>query len=229
MQGLSTREGQLASIESSQLKDYAKRWFSSSDASNAENQSVSESMRIVASDGISSSENYSARDSKSTDTHTNLGIGTGGLLGLSASTGTSARDSTDVAHDQSTGTSKSYNEALEEVRNYAKTHDLRSSLGTSESASENLQKTWREQEQVAIDRSNTAQKMQSIQQQQSYVSQNSASINSNYNDKVLEATATKHGLSNKAEALEYLNTHQHEGKQIRISWHKSMEEASQMK
>lgn len=79
MQGLSTREGQLASLESSQLKDYAKRWVSSSDASNAENQSVSESMRIIASDGISSAENYSARDGKSTDTHTNLGIGAGGL------------------------------------------------------------------------------------------------------------------------------------------------------
>jgi hypothetical protein len=58
MQGLSTREGQLASLESSQLQDYTKRWFSSSDASNAENQSVAESMRIVGSE-----ETSSARDS----------------------------------------------------------------------------------------------------------------------------------------------------------------------
>jgi hypothetical protein len=32
--------------------------------------------------------------------------------------------------------------------------------------------------------------------------------------RLIATTATKHGLSNKAEALEYLNTHQHEGKQI---------------
>jgi hypothetical protein len=213
MEALSRRQGQLSSLESSQLKDYSQRWLSGKDASSGTNQSVVEAANRLASTGTTSSENHSARDSKGTDTHASLNAG-GSLFGVGGSAGVSAKNSSDASHDKSVGSNMSYQEAENIMRNYAKNHDLRDSSGKSESVSENLQKTWRDQEQVAVDKSNTQQRMNSLQQQISYTSQNVASIDSNYNDKVLDETAARYGLSNKEEALAHLNANPNEGKQV---------------
>jgi conjugal transfer mating pair stabilization protein TraG len=217
LQSLNQRESSLASLEQSQFQDYAQRWLQSHDASSANNQTIIDSMRAVASDSFNSSENFSARESKSNHTSTKLDSSAGIKIlgtGTTISTSTGASNTNDVSHDSSAQQALSYQEALENVRNYAKTHDLRNASGTSENISQSLQKTWKEQDQIAKEKANTMQTMASIQSQISYLQQNQATVDENWNDKVLDSVKDKYGYANKTDALEHLHANPNEGQQI---------------
>jgi conjugal transfer mating pair stabilization protein TraG len=133
---------------------------------------------------------------------------------LKTNIGTSARNTYDTSHDSASSTASNYQDSYEKVRDYAKNHDLRLSSGTSDTLSENLQNTWRSQEQIAREKAATQQEMHSLQEQLSYTQSNQASIDTNWNDKVLDATAAKHNLAGKEEALSYLKNHDSEGEEI---------------
>ena len=236
MDSLNQRKAKLDSLEKSQMQDYASRWLGSHDVTDGANERIARDMRVVAGEGSNSQEGYSDRDSKGTDTHSSLNaeahIGTGargfnvkipfteirvkGEVGASVKgeTGTSARNTKDLSHDHSFQQSASYQESLDSVKGYAKTHDYRDSYGESNTFSSGLQSTWREQEQVAREQAQTAQKMQQYQEQQSYISQNQLSIDQNWNDEILETVQQRHQLSNKQDALSYLNEHGSEGRQV---------------
>ena len=94
------------------------------------------------------------------------------------------------------------------------THWQQMRQNPSDTLSENLQNTWRSQEQIAREKATTQQQMQSLQEQLSYTQSNQASIDTNWNDKVLDAAAAKHNLAGKEEALAYLNNHGSEGEEI---------------
>ena len=233
MDALTTRKGELASAEQSNLQDISKRWLSSEDATRLENSRIANAASMVASGGVNLSDNYNDRTTKSTDTHSSLdmnarfggdtassvvgkvikavsGIDLG--FNMSAQTGTSARNTDDLSHDQSAQQTQSYNEALNTVREYFKNEDVKSGANVSDSTSENLQSIWREQDQIAKDEAQTLQKMQQLQRQQLYVQQNQSTVDSNWNDKVLEKVQSDQGLSNKQEALAYLESHPGRGK-----------------
>lgn len=228
MQALNDRSSSLASTEQGQVQDYAQRWLESHDASLSGNERIANSMRIAASEGISSSEGFGDKYNKGTDTHTSADISgrasseksafgkiltqaAGVDFNASLTTGTGARNSTDISKDSSVQQNKQYLESLDQVRDYVKTHDLKDGSGTSNTLSDNLQNTWREQEQVSRDIASTSQTMENLQKQLSHVEQNQSSIDSNWNDQVLETVAARHGLINKQEALSYLESHQGEG------------------
>lgn len=233
MDALTTRKGELASAEQSNLQDISKRWLSSEDATRLENSRVANAASMVSSGGVNLSDNYNDRTTKSTDTHSSLdmnarfgGDTSSSLVGkvikavsgidlgfnMSAQTGTSARNTDEVGHDQSAQQTQSYNEALNTVREYFKNEDVKSGANVSDSTSENLQSIWREQDQIAKDEAQTLQKMQQLQRQQLYVQQNQSTVDSNWNDKVLEKVQSDQGLSNKQEALAYLESHPGAGK-----------------
>ena len=233
MDALTTRKGELASAEQSNLQDISKRWLSSQDATRLENSRIANAASMVASGGLNLSDNYNGRTTKSTDTHSSLdmnarfgGDTSSSLVGkvikavsgidlgfnMTAQTGTSARNTDDLSHDQSAQQTQSYNEALNTVREYFKNEDVKSGANVSDSTSENLQSIWREQDQIAKDEAQTLQKMQQLQRQQLYVQQNQSTVDSNWNDKVLEKVQSDQGLSNKQEALAYLESHPGRGK-----------------
>ena len=49
MTGLNERSGKLASLESTQMQDYAQRWLSNHDVNDAGSERLSDAMRVVAS------------------------------------------------------------------------------------------------------------------------------------------------------------------------------------
>ena len=186
-------------------------------------------------EGYNTQESYADRNSKATETHsgldveghiskqgsigfkiprTNIGISADVGGSIKGATGTGARNVHDLSHDMSSQQNQSYQESLDRVRGYAKTHDDRDSYGNSETLTSGLQATWREQEQIAHEQAQTYQKMQQYQQQQSYISQHQSSIDQNWNDEVLEAVQARNALANKQDALTHLNEHSGKGRQV---------------
>lgn len=235
MTSLNQRKANVDSLEQAQLQDYASRWLSSSDVTDAANVRIANDMRIVSGEGYNSQEGFSDRTTKGTETHSGLNveghvrkegsvgvkipfteIGTKVDVGgsISGSTGVGARNVHDVSHDSSVQQVQNYQESLDRVRGYAKTHDIKDGYGNSDTLTHGLQATWREQEQIAREQAQTAQKMQQYQEQQSYISQHQTSVDQNWNDEVLEAVQIRHTLANKQEALTYLNEHAGEGSQV---------------
>jgi conjugal transfer mating pair stabilization protein TraG len=214
---LGTRESSLESLEQSQLQDYAKRWTRSDDASNSSNQRLASAMRIVAGEAITAQDSLSQKSSKGSDTSASINAGIGANIlgiGATAASNISARNSIDNSKDSSSSESLNYQEAFEQVRDYAKTHDIRSSDGVSQNVSSALQDTWRQQESIAKEKSQTIQAMEQTQSQLSYLRQNSSSIDQNWNDQVLEAARKQQNLGSKQEALNFLNSNPAAGQQI---------------
>ena len=235
MSSLNQRKSSLDSLEKAQMQDYASRWLASHDVADAANERIARDMRIVSGEGYNSQEGFNDRTSKSTETHSGLNIeghvrkeGSVGIKipgteigtkidvggSITVATGVGARNAHDISRDSSMQQTQNYQESLDRVKGYAKTHDIKDGYGTSETLTSGLQTTWREQEQIAIEQAATAQKMQQYQQQQSHIEQNQLSIDQNWNDEVLEAVQARHTLANKQEALTYLNEHGGEGKQV---------------
>jgi len=218
MQGLNVRSGELASKEHTQMQSFAERWMNNTDVSSSVNERLANSMAIVASGGITSSDTFGDKSSKGTDTEAHLRGNIGGAvikaLGADIGSGTSARNSDYVTMDKSASETQSYSEALNNVRDYAKSHDIREGVGISESASSDLQDTWREQEMVASDKSITSQSMASINSQLSHINQHQASIDTNWNDKILDEVASRHNFATKEEALHHLDGNRQEGQQV---------------
>jgi hypothetical protein len=77
-----------------------------------------------------------------------------------------------------------------------------------------LQDTWRQQESIAKEKSQTIQAMEQTQSQLSYLRQNSSSIDQNWNDQVIEAARQQQNLGSKQEALNFLNSNPAAGQQI---------------
>lgn len=212
LDSLNQRKARLDSLEKAQLEDYASRWLSSHDVNDGANERIAKDMRTVASEGYGTTEGYGDRSTKGTETHSKAEIG-GGFL-MHAVTGAGASNTHDASHDTTTQHSKNFQDSYERVRDYAKSHDDRTSYGKSNTSTSSLQSTWREQEQIAKEHAATSQKIQQYQEQQNYITQHQASIDANWNDRVLEGIQQKHGLSNKQEALTYIHDHYNEGEQV---------------
>ena len=63
-----------------------------------------------------------------------------------------------LSHDNSAQQQQSYQESMDRVKDYAKTHDVREGVGTSDSLAHNIQDTWRQQEQVGLEKDNNCSK-----------------------------------------------------------------------
>ena len=239
LSSLNQRKASLDSVEAAQMQDYAIRWLRSHDVTDAASERIAHDMRTVAGNGYGAQESFSDRTGKGTETHSaldldgHLGVNTNfepktpfrtpftklvikGNLGIGGkvATGVGARNSQDVSQDKSVQHTESYQESLDRVRGYTKNHDDRDNYGTSDTLSNSMQATWREQQQIAKEQAQTTQSMQQYQEQQNYISQHQASVDANWNDEVLDAVQSRHELTNKQEALTYLNDHYGEGWQV---------------
>lgn len=206
---LSDRSSVLSSLEESQLQDYAARWASSKDVSQDDKVQMADAMRSVASADINNAENYNGSASKSTSART----GYGSFGGRVASYGVDAKNDEAITHGKSAGTHQSYLDSLSKVREYAQTHDLKESQGTSNTLSTSLQDTWRQQEQTGRDITTTKQQMESLHHQRTSLAQSSAAMDAVLNDKLMDHIVTTKGFT-KEEAATYMETHPHETKDL---------------
>ncbi|WP_342259868.1 hypothetical protein [Candidatus Tisiphia endosymbiont of Metellina segmentata] len=87
-----------------------------------------------------------------------------------------------------------------------------------QSLTNNLNNNFSEQQSVGQEIARTKQNMEQLSYNINYVSQNSASIDRNLNEPVLDSIVAKNipGVTSKEQATKWANTHQHEAEQIAL-------------
>jgi hypothetical protein len=206
MQNLQNRKSSLSSKQEVQTWDLVNAWRDGDDMSKAENQNISEHMNNVYQYRLAHSDTNSDRTDKSTGTTTSIGLG--------AVVGTNASNTESVGQDHSAISSEDYQKSLSAVQAFSKTHEFRDSSGKTRSASNSLNNTINEVEQVGRDISSTAQTMESIQKEISNAESYGTTINQNLNDEVLNKVQKDHEFPSKQEAAQYLNTNPKEAYKI---------------
>lgn len=201
------RSSELASKESRQLTDLARR-ISSGDATIA-SMSVSEqeALRETLSQGLSVNDNLSHREGKDTATSSSAKAGLE-FAGSGASISVNSGNSDAVSKEKSATQQKAYNEAMEKVKSAARSNNINSTSDDVKSLTQGLSQTMSEQTSVGREMAKTDQAIQSLQHQRSYVNQNSASINRNFNDAVLQKVIDTHPeIGSKEQAARWISSH----------------------
>ncbi|WP_375326567.1 hypothetical protein [Candidatus Tisiphia endosymbiont of Nemotelus uliginosus] len=214
MGSLTNRSSILNSQEQRHSESLALKWAQSDSMiqgfSFSENQAIKESIL----QGQSLNENYGSSERKETTTNTNasLGLKTGVFGG---NIGVNANNSEGVRHDKLVTQQKAYNDALEKVKSAQKDGRISNSSDEVRSVGQDLSSTWHEQQTVGREISKTQQTMQQLSNQRNYVESNSATIDHNMNEPVLQAIIAKNipGIVTKEQAARWARAHSHEAMQ----------------
>jgi predicted nucleic acid-binding Zn-ribbon protein len=210
LNSLSTQESRQASRVEAARQHFAENFSMDKGAMASVNKQVAEAMQIVANNGASLNENVSENKSKSTATNSGMGAN----VGASFSTGTSATNNDAVSKDSSHQSSMRFEEAASIVDNYAKSHNISESSSERKEAGNSLNQELSKMEQISEQKAAVQQRVESLSNQIAFTSQQSSAIDKNYNDEVLDQVMKSHGVSNKAEAAQYLSGHRQEGQEI---------------
>ncbi|MCC8399454.1 MAG: conjugal transfer protein TraG N-terminal domain-containing protein [Rickettsia endosymbiont of Platyusa sonomae] len=212
---LTNRSSELASQEERQLTSFSLKWAQGNSMieglSVNENQALKES--ILRGDTINENYGSSERKETATNSSTSLGLNTGIF---NVSTGASANNSKVTSHDISATQQKAYNDALEKVKSAQKDNRISNASDEVKSLGKDLNSTWNEQQSVGQEIARTAQTMQQLTNQRNYVDSNSATIDRNMNEPVLQAIIAKNmpGITSKEQAARWASTHSQEARQI---------------
>ncbi|WP_341756998.1 conjugal transfer protein TraG N-terminal domain-containing protein [Candidatus Tisiphia endosymbiont of Nemotelus nigrinus] len=211
---LTNRSAELTSAENRQMLDLAHK-IARGEAS-IEGMSVSEqeSLRETLSQGFTSSKGNSSKTTMDTATNTSASVGFK-IAGTGASTGVSSSNSESISREMSTSEQRAYNAAMEKVKNAAKTNSITGTSDDVKSLTTGLSQTMSEQQSIGREIARTAQTMQSLQSQKSYVAQNSATIDRNVNDAVLQRIIDTHPeITSKEQAARWMMSHPVETDQL---------------
>ena len=123
-------------------------------------------------------------------------------------------------HDKGTSVNQqqAYNEALSKIKSATKDGRFSNTNSDVKSLSDNLNSNFSEQQSVGQEIARTKQNMEQLSYNMSYVSQNSATIDRNLNESVLNAIVAKNipGVSSKEQAATWANNHQKEAELIAL-------------
>ncbi len=168
------------------------------------------------SDSESATEHTSNSNRKGTSTNAEASIGGNVGIGIGVKVGSENR------HEQDQGKTvnqqQSYNEALSKIKSATKEGRLNQSNSDVQSLSNNLNSNFSEQQSVGQEIARTKQNMEQLSYNVNYVSQNSASIDRNLNEPVLDSIVAKNipGVTSKEQAARWASTHQKEAEQIAL-------------
>ncbi|ALN41233.1 conjugal transfer protein TraG [Rickettsia rhipicephali] len=166
------------------------------------------------SDSESATEHTASHNRKGNSTNTSIGINipvTGGI-------NVASRNDQEKDQGKSVNQQQSYNEALSKIKSATKEGRLNQSNSDVQSLSNNLNSNFSEQQSVGQEIARTKQTMEQLSYNINYVSQNSASIDRNLNEPVLDSIVAKNipGVTSKEQAARWANTHQHGAEQIAL-------------
>lgn len=119
---------------------------------------------------------------------------------------------------QSVNQQQSYNEALSKIKSATKEGRLGHTNSDLQSLSNNLNSNFSEQQSIGQEIAQTKQNMQQLSYNMNYITQNSASIDRNLNEPVLNSIIAKNipGVNSKEQAATWANTHRQEAEQIAL-------------
>ncbi|UCM86398.1 MAG: conjugal transfer protein TraG N-terminal domain-containing protein [Rickettsia endosymbiont of Culicoides impunctatus] len=167
------------------------------------------------SDSESATEHTSSSYRKVDGTHVNMGLKTP-VAELAFGIGSNNQKEQDQG--KSVNQQQSYNEALSKIKSASKEGRLNQSNSNVQSLSNNLNSNFSEQQSVGQEIARTKQNMEQLSYNINYLSQNSASIDRNLNEPVLDSIVAKNipGVTSKEQAAKWANTHQKEAEQIAL-------------
>ncbi|XVN42521.1 MAG: conjugal transfer protein TraG N-terminal domain-containing protein [Candidatus Rickettsia vulgarisii] len=113
---------------------------------------------------------------------------------------------------------QSYNEALSKIKSATKDGRLSNANSNVQSLSNNLNSNFSEQQSVGQEIARTKQNIEQLSYNMNYIAQNSATIDRNLNEPVLNAIVAKNipGVSSKEQAAMWTGIHREEAEQIAL-------------
>ncbi|XVN41417.1 MAG: conjugal transfer protein TraG N-terminal domain-containing protein [Rickettsia endosymbiont of Argas persicus] len=169
------------------------------------------------SDSTSATDHTGSSNKKGTGTSATGSIGLNTMFGSGMTT---VGSSNDKVQDQgkSVNQQQSYNEALSKIKSATKDGRLGHTNSDLHSLSNNLNNNFSEQQSVGQEIAQTKQNMQQLSYNMNYITQNSASIDCNLNEPVLNSIIAKNipGVSSKEQAATWANNHRQEAEQIAL-------------
>ncbi|EER22350.1 conjugal transfer protein TraG N-terminal domain-containing protein [Rickettsia endosymbiont of Ixodes scapularis] len=171
-------------------------------------------LQQINSDSISATDHTGSSNRKGTSTSADIGLNVPSLGG------TKVGSSNDKVQDQgkSVNQQQSYNEALSKIKSATKDGRLGHTNSDLQSLSNNLNSNFSEQQSVGQEIAKTKQNIEQLSCNMNYIAQNSAVIDRNLNEPVLNSIIAKNipGVSSKEQAAMWAGTHQKEAEQIAL-------------
>ncbi|WP_341794393.1 conjugal transfer protein TraG N-terminal domain-containing protein [Rickettsia endosymbiont of Rhinocyllus conicus] len=170
------------------------------------------------SDSTSATDHTGSSNKKGTSTSAEGSIGLNTVVGNAMSKVTSTNEQ-GKERGKSVNQQQSYNEALSKIKSATKDGRLGYTNSDLQSLSNNLNSNFSEQQSVGQEIARTKQNIEQLSYNMNYVSQNSAAIDRNLNEPVLNSIIAKNipGVSSKEQAAAWASTHQQEAEQIALS------------
>ncbi|KJV76741.1 putative conjugative transfer TraG domain protein [Rickettsia hoogstraalii str. RCCE3] len=167
------------------------------------------------SDSIAATDHTGSSNKKGTGTSADIGLNIPSLGG----TKVASRNDQEQDQGKSVNQQQSYNEALSKIKSATKDGRLGHTNSDLHSLSNNLNNNFSEQQSVGQEIARTKQNIEQLSYNMNYVSQNSASIDRNLNEPVLNSIIAKNipGVSSKEQAAMWASTHQQEAEQIALN------------
>ncbi|WP_341790161.1 conjugal transfer protein TraG N-terminal domain-containing protein [Rickettsia endosymbiont of Polydrusus tereticollis] len=170
------------------------------------------------------SDSIAATDHTGSSNRKGTGTSAEGSIGLNTMVGTAiSRVTSDHVQGKEQGKSvnqqQSYNEALSKIKSATKEGRLGHTNSDLQSFSNNLNSNFSEQQSVGQEIARTKQNIEQLSYNMNYVSQNSAAIDRNLNEPVLNSIIAKNipGVSSKEQAAMWASTHQKDAEQIALN------------
>ncbi|WP_410525777.1 conjugal transfer protein TraG N-terminal domain-containing protein [Rickettsia fournieri] len=169
------------------------------------------------SDSTSATDHTGSSNRKGTSTSTTGSIGVNTMFG-SGIIGVTSTNQHEQDKGQSVNQQQSYNEALSKIKSATKDGRLSSANSNTQSLSNNLNSNFSEQQSVGQEIAQTKQNIEQLSYNMNYIAQNSAAIDRNLNEPVLNAIVAKNipGVSSKEQAATWANNHRQEAEQIAL-------------
>ncbi|KJV93158.1 conjugal transfer protein TraG N-terminal domain-containing protein, partial [Rickettsia amblyommatis] len=169
------------------------------------------------SDSIAATDHTSSNNRKGTSTSAEGGIGVNTMVGH-AMTKVGSSNEQGKERGKSVNQQQSYNEALSKIKSATKDGRLGHTNSDLHSLSNNLNSNFSEQQSVGQEITQTKQNIEQLNYNMNYISQNSASIDRNLNEPVLNSIIAKNipGVNSKEQAATWANTHRQEAEQIAL-------------
>ncbi|WP_341789867.1 hypothetical protein [Rickettsia endosymbiont of Polydrusus tereticollis] len=169
------------------------------------------------SDSTSATDHTGSSNRKGTSTSATGSIGVNTMFG-SGIIGVTSTNDQGKEQGKSVNQQQSYNEALSKIKSATKDGRLSNASSSMQSLSNNLNSNFSEQQSVGQEIASTKQNIEQLSYNMNYIAQNSAAIDRNLNEPVLNSIIAKNipGVNSKEQAAAWVSTHTQEAEQIAL-------------
>ncbi|WP_109490456.1 conjugal transfer protein TraG N-terminal domain-containing protein [Orientia tsutsugamushi] len=212
LNSLTQREANLISTGNSMAMEIAEKLTHDEICSIGLTESEYQALQKVSSDSESFSQHTGSSHSKSTSTSASAGVGWSGV-----NSRVEGKQQHNNEQSNSVNQQHSYNEALSKIQSAVKEGRFSSTNSEVESLSKNLNANISEQQSVGQEIAKTKQEMEQLTHSMNYVFQNSATIDRNINELVLnEIIAQNPEIRSKEQAARWIMYHSAEAEKIAL-------------